>query len=342
MFLLMSQVYPIKLFSNFFIRIIMRYLHIILTIIISTLSASMISGQTFSLKDYERSANNGDLETCTAIGQWYANGNSEMGISIDYSKAMYWYKKAADQGYGKALNNLAYLYLDGKGTEKNVNKGIDLLEQAYNSGNVFSAQNLALIYYYGDYVTKDWNKVFEWADKAYDKGKYLLSARLLANCYHNGNGVQRDDKKAYDLVKTILRCCDYGPDYAYEFYLMGTFCHHGYGTEVDLKKAKYYYNTAIHYNYQAAKGAYGELMYEQENYADAFTNLTEVAEAGGATSSQMNILSSCYRYGFGTTKDIKKANFWLNQASAAGNNSAQELLNLLDGIIKTTSSQATI
>lgn len=320
----------------------MKHLNIILSVIISTSSAFIISGQTFSLKDYERSANNGDLETCTAIGQWYMDGNKEMGITIDYTKALYWLTKAADQGYGKALNSLALLYLDGKGTEVNINKGIDLLEQAYYAGNIYSAQNLALIYNQNYYVPKDWNKVFEWAEKAYKGGKYLLSARLLANCYMTGSGVQKDDKKAFDLVKTILKCCDYGPSYAYEFYLMGTFCHHGNGTNVDAKKAIYYYNTAIHYNFQAAKGAYGELMYEQENYADAFTNLTEVADAGGATSSQMNILSSCYRYGFGTTKDIKKANFWLNQASTAGNNSAQELLNLLDGIIKTTSSQATI
>lgn len=314
----------------------MRYLHIILTILISTLSASIISAQTFSLEDYERSANNGDLETCTAIGQWYANGNSEMGISIDYTKAMYWYRKAADQGYGKALNNLAYLYLDGKGTEKNIKKGIDLLEQAYNSGNEFSAQNLALIYYYGDYVTKDWNKIFEWAEKAYNGGKYLLSARLLANCYMTGSGVQKDDQKAFDLVKTILKCCDYGPSYAYEFYLMGTFCHHGRGTEVDIKKAKYYYNTAIHYNYQAAKGAYGELMYEQEDFETAFSNLVEAADADNATTSQMNFLSNCYRFGKGTTKDLKKADTWLKKAASEGNHSAQIALNLLDGVVKTT------
>lgn len=320
----------------------MKYLHIILTVILCTFGIFMASGQTFSLQDYERSANNGDLETCTAIGQWYANGNSEMGISIDYSKAMYWYKKAADQGYGKALNNLAYLYLDGKGTEKNVNMGIDLLEQAYNSGNVFSAQNLALIYYYGDYVTKDWNKVFEWAEKAYNGGKYLLSARLLANCYMTGSGVQKDDQKAFDLVKTILKCCDYGPSYAYEFYLMGTFCHHGRGTEVDIKKAKYYYNTAIHYNYQAAKGAYGELMYEQKSFKEAFAFLEEVAEIGIATGNQMKILSECYRFERGTTKNIKKADEWLKKASDAGDNSAQSDLNRLKGVINTTSASASL
>lgn len=316
----------------------MKYSHIILTILIGTFSALLINAQSFSLKDYERTANNGDLETCTAIGQWYANGNNEMGISVDYAKAMYWYTKAANQGYGKALNNLAYLYLDGKGTEKNVNKGIDLLEQAYNAGHMFSAQNLALIYYYGDYVPKDWNKVFEWADKAWDKGKYLLSARLLANCYMNGNGVLRDDKKAYDLVKTILKCCDYGPSYAYEFYLMGTFCHHGLGTDVDVKKAQYYYNTAIRYNYIAAKGGYGQLMYEQENFDEAFTNLKEAAEAGIATGSQMHSLSFCYRFGYGTSKNIKNADAWLKKASAAGSNFAQlNLEGLLDDVIKTSS-----
>ena len=320
----------------------MKYLNITITVIINLCVVFMAFGQTYDLKAYERSANNGDLETCTAIGQWYMDGNKEMGISIDYDKAMYWLTKATDQGYGKALNSLALLYLDGKGTEVNINKGIDLLEQAYYAGNTYSAQNLALIYNQNHYVTKDWKKVFEWAEKAYNGGKYLLSARLLANCYMTGSGVQKDDKKAFDLVKTILKCCDYGPSYAYEFYLMGTFCHHGCGTEVDIKKAKYYYNTAIHYGFNPAKGAYGELMYEQENFEEAFSNLEEVANAGNATGPQMNFLSNCYRFGKGTAKDLKKADAWLKKASSVGNNSAQTVLNLLEGVVNTTNPVATI
>lgn len=317
----------------------MKISNIFVLAVISLCTFTKVDGQNSNFKVAERLANNGDLETCTAIGQWYAKGNSEMGISIDYDKAMYWYKKAADQGYGKALNNLAYLYLDGKGTEKNVNKGIDLLEQAYYAGNVFSAQNLALIYYYGDYVTKDWNKVFEWADKAYDKGKYLLSARLLANCYHNGNGVQRDDKKAFDLVKTILKCCDYGPNYAYEFYLMGTFCHHGLGTEEDLKKAQYYYSTAIHYGFKQAEGALGTLFYSQKDYNQAYSHLEKASQEEVINGEQMRILSACFRHGFGVTKDIKKADYWLNRSSDAGNDSAQELIDILNNVINTTQPQ---
>ena len=115
----------------------MKISNIFVLAVISLCTFTKVDGQNSNFKVAERLANNGDLETCTAIGQWYAKGNSEMGISIDYDKAMYWYKKAADQGYGKALNNLAYLYLDGKGTEKNVNKELTCWSKRIMQGMCF-------------------------------------------------------------------------------------------------------------------------------------------------------------------------------------------------------------
>jgi TPR repeat protein len=45
------------------------------------------------------------------LGNCYYRGN---GVAEDYSKAVEWYRKAADQGYAAAQNNLGNCYYNGK------------------------------------------------------------------------------------------------------------------------------------------------------------------------------------------------------------------------------------
>ena len=42
----------------------------------------------------------------------YENGN---GVPQDYAEAVKWYRKAADQGYARAQNNLGVMYNRGQG-----------------------------------------------------------------------------------------------------------------------------------------------------------------------------------------------------------------------------------
>ena len=44
--------------------------------------------------------------TCTAIGE---------GVPQDYAAAASWYRKAAEQGYARAQNNLGVMYDNGEG-----------------------------------------------------------------------------------------------------------------------------------------------------------------------------------------------------------------------------------
>ena len=45
----------------------------------------------------------------------------------------------------------------------------------------------------------------------------------------------------------------------------------------------------------------------------------------------MNMLSTCYRFGYGTTKDLEKAKYWLNRAQETGSDEAN-LIKLIMGM----------
>ncbi|MEZ2603008.1 tetratricopeptide repeat protein [Kluyvera intermedia] len=55
-------------------------------------------------------AESGDMKAQTDLGYIYGNGE---GVEQDNRKAIYWYDKAARQGYMTAQNNLSVLYLEG-------------------------------------------------------------------------------------------------------------------------------------------------------------------------------------------------------------------------------------
>lgn len=55
------------------------------------------------------------MEAQTDLGLAYGNGN---GTAQNYTKAIYWYYKAAQQGYAQAQFNLGLFYENGWGILK--------------------------------------------------------------------------------------------------------------------------------------------------------------------------------------------------------------------------------
>src|SRR5690606_16450459 len=61
------------------------------------------------------------------VGEIYAKG---LGIAPDYGMAFPWFRKAADQGYGRAKINLGYLYEQGLGVERDQAAALNLYREA--------------------------------------------------------------------------------------------------------------------------------------------------------------------------------------------------------------------
>ena len=111
---------------------------------------------------------NGKAEDQFKYGQMYEEGN---GIDRDYTKALNWYHRAADQNHPEAQYKLGVIYANGLGTEQNVDRARSWLIAAATQGHG-KAQNiydsLALS---ADLKTKtNFVELFKWHTKATEQG----------------------------------------------------------------------------------------------------------------------------------------------------------------------------
>lgn len=167
---------------------------------------------------------NGDMKCQNILGCFY---NTGIGTVQDTDKAFAWFEKSANQGFNKAIYNLAKCYELGKGTtvnlhksaelfkklcnynfipsynilgiyyikglgvEKDVKKAIELWEYASNHNHPSAQYNLGYLYLMGRYVEKDTEKGLELLRSASNNGD-IMAHRQLGFCYRDGIGVDID------------------------------------------------------------------------------------------------------------------------------------------------------
>ena len=88
--------------------------------------------QSYSKAAYwwEKAAKQGDSDAQCKIGVCYDEGK---GVEQSYSKAAYWYKKAAEQGHSSAQYNIGVCYYNGNGVEKSKTNAIYWFRKACNN-----------------------------------------------------------------------------------------------------------------------------------------------------------------------------------------------------------------
>jgi TPR repeat protein len=144
---------------------------------------------------FEKAAAQGDAQAQYGLGGMYANG---YGVQRDYVKARQWYEKAAAQGDAQAQDSLGVLYGDGKGVPQDCAKAGQWHEKAAAQGNAKAQLNLGVLYVggFGCGVPQDYKKAGQWWEKAAAQG-HAEAQHYLGGLYHNGQGVPRDDVRAY-------------------------------------------------------------------------------------------------------------------------------------------------
>ena len=73
------------------------------------------------------------------LGVCYYNGQ---GVSKNYEQAVYWFRKAAEQGNAVAQNNLGECYRDGDGVEKDLDMAKYWFRKSMAQGNDNARKNL--------------------------------------------------------------------------------------------------------------------------------------------------------------------------------------------------------
>ena len=152
---------------------------------------------TEALGWYRKAADQGDAEARVRVGNMYRMG---LGVQQDYAEALRVYRLAADQGNPNAQNALAYMYQQGFGVKQDYAEAARLLHLSANQGNAAAQFELGALYEKGLGVDQD----------SAEAGRlYRLSAaqgnphgeNALGVMYARGLGVKQDYAEAARLFR---------------------------------------------------------------------------------------------------------------------------------------------
>ena len=101
------------------------------------------------------------------LGSRYYNGD---GVAQDYSQAVYWYRKAAEQGDAEAQYNMGVCYENGQGVDKDYAQAVCWYRLAAEQGLADAQFNLGVCYYKGLGTSKDKAQAIYWFEKVAGQG----------------------------------------------------------------------------------------------------------------------------------------------------------------------------
>jgi TPR repeat protein len=167
------------------------------------------------------------------------------GVEKNYDKTFELSKDLTERKFSSGINLLGYCYYNGIGTEVNKQKAFELYNKAAYLGNNRAQCNLALMYKNENFL-KDDNKVFELSKKC-SVGKHSGGINLLGYCYDNGIGTDIDTQKAFELYQ---EAANLGNKVAQ--HNLANMYEYGEGVEKNTNKAIYWYKKSAEQGYQNA------------------------------------------------------------------------------------------
>jgi len=123
------------------------------------------------------------------LGYMYDNG---YGVVKNIQKANELHEKAIMKNIAYSMNALGYAYDRGTEVPKDYIKAVNLFEMAVKKGYSYAMSNLALMYQYGTGVDTDYNKAIELCEMAIDKGDNDIIKNLMILYKDNKDEIDKD------------------------------------------------------------------------------------------------------------------------------------------------------
>lgn len=127
-------------------------------------------------------------EKLSKLGWMYYKG---LGVEQDYTKALFYYTKDAEQGSRLARRMLGLMYEKALGVEQNYTKAIFWYQKAAYQEDPKVQNHLGCLYINGLRVEKDYDMALFWYLKAAELGSAEAQSNL-GLMYRNGLGVEQD------------------------------------------------------------------------------------------------------------------------------------------------------
>ncbi len=269
-----------------------------------------------------------DNEILENLAYCYEEGK---GTQQDYAKAAQLLARAANNGSDYALLNLGYYYLNGWAVKKDTLRALALWERAADHGYDFANQNLANHYAYEG----DVEKTAKYIGKSVALGNKEAMYKY-AMLYMDGMGLKRDSIQGITYLK---KAADLGVAEAM------TYIGDAYLTGRILPKNSLlgvaYIEKAIESGDIYAKKFLARCYIKGEgtdrDNKTGFRLLKEAADAGDAEA--YNGVASCFIEGVGTLPDPEMAIHYLKLAELSGDTSASLKIKEVQNIMARTQSQ---
>ena len=114
----------------------------------------------------------------------------------DYDNAFFWFKEAADQGFGNAQLAVAEMYNNGIGTKKDLQKAFEYSKLAADRGVGPAQLTVAEMYNNGIGTKKDPQKAREYLNLAASKGWFWApETHDMSKYFENMTGANQDYDK---------------------------------------------------------------------------------------------------------------------------------------------------
>lgn len=242
--------------------------------------------------------------------------------SSNYKEALICYGKAALEGDSIAEFNIAEMYFNGVGTDKNFVKAEKYYLLSSDKGYEFAQDKLAYYYFKGIGFDKDLNKSFELYQKSADEGK-KVALYNIALMYSKGLGVEKNNEVAFNYYKKAAKLDDVDAQYE-----IGYMLENGIGVNKNEKEASVWYSKSFDNGSKEAGLKLGKMYYEGrgvvKDYGKAKGFLVEVSSEGDCIAQYY--LGNIYEKGLGGSINHSEAFIWYNKSSILGHSKSQKIL----------------
>lgn len=271
-----------------------------------------------AVKEYKAKADAGDAEAQYLYSSALANGK---GVAEDLPQAFIYAKKAADQGYERALRRVGLGYERGWGIETNSAKAAECYSRfvtwatkAAEQGDANAQYNIGQCCFSGDGVAKDMKEAVKWWRKAAEQGLAYAQCNL-GFCYDTGHGVEKDAKES---VKWYRKAAEQGLADAQGN--LGWHYFTGNGVGKDEVEAVKWYRKAAEQGDAFAQCSMG-VCYDngygvEKDEKESVKWYLKAAEQGLARAQWF--IGNCYYNGDGVEKNEKEAMEWWRKAAEQG------------------------
>lgn len=237
-------------------------------------------------------------------------------------KAFYWLEKAMKAGHIGAGVQVAKIFMNGWGQERDEKKGISILERYAETTCNNANFELGKIYFFGKQKERDYKKALYYFKKAAEGG-HDGSQDYVGDIYYYGDGVPVDYAEARKWYELSARQGNASASLS-----LGFIYFRGYGVFKDKQKAFKYFKFSADRGNARAQYMLHYFYLLDENFKDYELGkqyLEKSAEKGDVFAQKD--LARCYHRGaFDFAQDDEKFVYWIQKAADQDDAEAQKML----------------